>query len=33
MVNAQALANFVVEFTAKEGEDEEPATWMVRIDG
>ena len=32
-IKAQALADFVAEFTAKEDEDEEPATWMVRMSG
>ena len=32
-VKAQALANFVVEFTSKEDEDEELATRMVQTDG
>ena len=32
-IKAQALANFVAEFTVKEDEDEEPATWMVRMNG
>lgn len=32
-IKAQALADFVVKFIAKEDEDEEPATWMVQKDG
>lgn len=31
-IKAQALADFIAEFTAKEDEDEEPAMWMVRMD-
>lgn len=33
MIKAQALANFVAEFTVKEDEDRRPVTWMVWTDG
>ena len=32
-IKAQALADFVAKFTAKEDEDEEPATWLVWTNG
>lgn len=33
VIKAQALANFVAEFTVKEDEDRRPVTWMVWMDG
>ena len=32
-IKAQALADFVAKFTAKEDEDEEPAMWLVWTNG
>ena len=32
-IKAQALADFVAEFTVKEDEDEGPTLWIIRTDG
>ena len=32
-IKAQALANFIVEFTMKEDEEKRPTAWMIWTDG
>jgi len=33
VIKAQALVDFVIEFTAKEDEGKGAAPWMIRMDG